>query len=216
MKILDKMKEKDHDIDEEIEEPWYNGPIKIILSLFLLLILVTWIFSAYVVKIDPQPNRIPKIDEVYSNDVELNVSDKPNILTKQDYYNLIRPEDPLVKQTADKIVSIACDGSKVCHAKAVFYFVRDNFQYVSDPTTFEYVKDSRESLAVGGGDCDDSSILLSTLLESVGIPTKLVFVPKHVYVKAYLPEAAKRYKQEDDWINLDATCKNCGFGEIVG
>lgn len=198
---------------EEEPEPWYKGPIRIIITLFLLLIILMWGFAYYAVQIDPQPRRIPEIEEVFIRNFEINISEKPNIASRQDYYNLIKPHDPVVKQTADKIVNIACEGSKVCHAKSIFYFVRDNFQYVLDPTTFEYVKDARESLIVQGGDCDDSSVLLSSLLESIGITTKLVFEPGHVYVQAYVPEASRRYKTKDGWINLDATCKNCEFGQ---
>ena len=202
--------------NEEIEEkePWYKGPIRVIIMLFLLLIIVMWVFSYYAVKIDPNPKRIPAIEEVFVQNFEINLSDK-TALNREDYIKLIKPNDPVVKQTADRIVSISCEGSKVCQAKALFYFVRDNFQYVSDPNSFEYVKDARESLATKALDCEDSSILLSSLLESIGIKTRLAFIPGHVYVQAYLPGALKRYKTEDSWVNLDATCKNCEFGQSL-
>ena len=56
--------------------------------------------------------------------------------------------------------------------------------------------------------------MLATLLGSVGIDTRFVFVPGHVYVEAWIPDALRRYKSEDDWVPLDATCNSCGFGEI--
>ena len=201
--------------NEEIEEkePWYKGPIKFIIMLFLLLIIVMWVFSYYAVKVDPSPKRIPSIGEVFVQNFEVNISTDRNIINK-DYRKLIKPNDPVVKLVADKIVSIGCEGSKVCQAKAIFYFVRDNFQYVADPNAFEYVKDPRESLVTRVGDCEDSSVLISNLLEAIGITTKFVFIPGHVYVQAYLPEALKRYKTEGDWVSLDATCKNCEFGRI--
>ena len=213
-KEIEKIREEIEDGEIEEKEPWYKGPLKFIIMLFLLLIVVMWVFSYYAVKVDPAPKRIPSINEVFVQNFEINISSERNIRNKEDYRDLIKPNDPVVKLVADKIVGISCEGSKVCHAKAIFYFVRDNFQYVSDPNAFEYVKDARESLVTRSGDCDDSAVLTSSLLESIGITTRFVFIPKHVYVQAYLPEVLKRYKGEDGWVSLDVTCKNCEFGKI--
>jgi hypothetical protein len=196
------------------KEPLDKRPVQWIIMMFLLFILVMWVFSYYAVKIDPSPQRTPSIEEVFVQNFEPNISASRDIANKEDYAKLVKPNDAVIKQTADKIVGIACEGSRVCHAKAIFYFVRDNFQYVSDPTAFEYVKSPKESLAVKGGDCDDAAVLLANLLEAVGIMTRFVFIPQHVYVEAWLPEAAERYKQRNGWVALDATCKNCNFGEI--
>ena len=197
----------------EEKEPWYKGPIRFIIMLFLLLIIVMWVFSYYAVKVDPSPKRIPSIDEVFVQNFEVNISTDRNIINK-DYRKLIKPNDPVVKLVADKIVSIGCEGSKVCQAKAIFYFVRDNFQYVADPNAFEYVKDARESLVTKTLDCEDGAILTASLLEAIGVNTRLVFIPRHAYIDILLPEATNRYKQKDGWISLDVTCKNCNFGEI--
>src|SRR3989338_2353960 len=183
------------------------------LLLFLLayiLLLVVWYIAIYGAKIDPEPKRIPTIEEV----VPANIIIENQSETKDDFLAYLTPNDPVIKQTADKIAAISCDSSKICQAKAIFYFVRDNFNYVSDPFAYEYIKTAKESLVTGSGDCDDASILLANLLEAVGIRARFVFIPNHVYVQASIPEAAKRYKTEQNWINLDATCHNCKFGEI--
>jgi len=206
--------EKKIKIDGEEEEPWYREPLRFIMALFLLFIIVMWMFSYYAGKIDPNPKRIPAINEVFVQNFEVDLSKEGEVISRRDYKNLIKPSDPVIKQTADKIVSISCEGSQVCQAKAIFYFVRDNFQYVPDPNTLEYVKGARESLVTGTLDCEDGAILLSSLLEAIGIQTRFVFIPKHAYVDMWLPKAAKRYKQKDNWISLDVTCKNCDFGEI--
>ena len=65
-----------------------------------------------------------------------------------------------------------------------------------------------------GGDCDDASVLLANLLQAVGIRTRFVLIPGHVFVQAWIPEAPRTYKADKDWVNLDATCDYCGFGEI--
>lgn len=202
-------------ITEEIEEQdeWYRGPLKIILSLFLLLLIISWVFSYYGGKIDPRPERIPTVDEVffYENG---NISHDNTITTRNDYKRLVNSRDPQIKQTADRIATISCKESRVCYAKAMFYFVRDNFQYVNDPYEREYIKSPKETLSSGTLDCEDGAILTASLIESVGIKTRFVFIPKHAYIEIWLPEASSRYKQEDDWIPLDVTCNNCEFGEI--
>ncbi|MBR9699917.1 transglutaminase domain-containing protein [Candidatus Woesearchaeota archaeon] len=201
------------EIKEPIEEPWWRGPLTYILGLFLILILLVWFIPARAVKIDPNPTYIPTIQEVAPAAIE--VERNPAFIIQEDFPRYVKPSDPVIKQTADKIVTLACEGNKICHAKAIFYFVRDNFQYVSDPAGYEYIKSARESLASTGGDCDDASILAANLLGAVGIRTRFVFIPGHVYIQAYMPDALKRYKIEDkDWVSLDLTCTNCGFGEL--
>ena len=69
-------------------------------------------------------------------------------------------------------------------------------------------------LVTRGGDCDDHAVLLANLMRSIGIYTDFVHVPRHVYIRIYLPEAPKKYLDEEGWIELDPTCKHCEFGEI--
>jgi len=203
-------------MEEIIEEPdpWWKGPLTYILGIFLILMLVVWFFPSRAVKIDPEPHNIPTLRDVLPNEISSEHT-TIELNSKQDYLKYLSPTDPLIKQTADRIVTLSCNGNRICHAKAIYYFVRDNFQYVSDPTSFEYVKSAQESLATTGGDCEDASLLGANLLEAVGIKTRFVFIPGHVYIQAYLPEALKRYKRENsDYVSLELTCNNCKFGEL--
>ncbi|PIZ51760.1 hypothetical protein COY27_02455 [Candidatus Woesearchaeota archaeon CG_4_10_14_0_2_um_filter_33_13] len=193
---------------QEQKEPWYKGPIKYIIGVFLLLMIIMWLVPFYGVKQNPEPNYIPSVEELHVPSMTV-----PNI-TSNDIRSYIQTTSE-IKQIADKIVSLSCfQTSKVCNAKAIFYFVQKNFNYVNDPLAFEYFKTPQESLKSDVGDCDDTSILLSSLLQSIGLQTRFVFVPNHVYVQVKLSEAISAYKEEGDWINLDATCDNCKFGEI--
>jgi len=195
---------------KEEQEPWYKGPIRIILTIFLLLIITLWTYAYYGIKLDPNPTRIPSINDVVPY-YELNTTQSK--LNREDYTQLVNPSDPIIKQTADKIASISCDGNRICQAKAIYYFIRDNYEYIADPVGQEYIEDPKEFIKIGGGDCESGSISLSALLESIGIVTEFVFIPGHAFLKIKLPEASKRYKI-NDWIYLDWTCKNCGFGEV--
>lgn len=204
--------EEKQDLEEEIEEkePWYKGPIKWILGLFLVLILISWYIPYSTISLDPSPSYIPKINEVFSYNET--VSENYN---HTDYLKLIQPENPIIKQTANKIITLSnCKESRVCNAKAIFYFVRNNLNYINDPINRDYLADPISTLQSQAGDCDDFSILLSNLLQSIGIKTRFVFITGHVYIQAQLKEAMKKYKSNLDWVNLDPTCNNCEFSQI--
>jgi transglutaminase-like putative cysteine protease len=65
-------------------------------------------------------------------------------------------------------------------------------RYVPDPKAFaskvvntedvDYLQFASQTLELKAGDCDDLSILYSTLLESAGIETAFITVPGHIYI----------------------------------
>ena len=69
-------------------------------------------------------------------------------------------------------------------------------------------------LYTGGGDCESGTIVLASLLQSIGVHTQLVFIPQHAFLRIYLDGVLKRYIQEDNYVYLDWTCKSCKFGEV--
>lgn len=50
-------------------------------------------------------------------------------------------------------------------------WVRDQIRYVMDPRGLEMVQTPPRTLDIRTGDCDDKSVLLATLLETMGYPT---------------------------------------------
>jgi len=196
--------------DSEIKDK-KRGPWKYFLALFLIMLLVLMIFPYYSVTLDPSPKNIPTLEEV--SEILPKVQFEHKVVEREEFPTLAIP-DSNTKLVADWIASQSCRQGKVCHAKALFYFVRDEFDYVSDPVRFEYVKSPAESLVSQGGDCDDASVLLASMLQAIGIKTRFVFIPGHVYIQAYIPDSLKRYRDKDGWVNLDATCRNCEFGEL--
>ncbi|MBD3248605.1 hypothetical protein GF336_00995 [Candidatus Woesearchaeota archaeon] len=198
--------EKEPDVEKDSRNSlWW------VLGIFLALLLIMMAVPYYGVKLDPRPSEIPGMDIIPA--VEAGQHDF-SVESPYDYEKLMKSSDPVIKQLADNIAAYGCSGNKICHAKAEFYFVRDNFNYINDPASVEYVKSAKESLVSRGGDCDDSSVLLANLLEAAGVETRFVFVPGHVYIEAYLPSALNRYKMDGDWVALDAACKSCEFGEL--
>lgn len=55
-------------------------------------------------------------------------------------------------------------------------WVRDNIAYFYDPRDVELVRTPPETLKRGVGDCDDKTVLLLAMLESVGFTTELLGV----------------------------------------
>ena len=208
---------------EEIEKELYETkeeikdtkkPIYFLIAMILIFSMILWIVPNYSVKIDPRPHYIPKYEEVIPN--WLNSENLTDIEPKNhnDYLLLYRPNDPQIKYIADMIVQKSCEPNHICHAKAIFEFLKQNFNYVNDPIIGDYVKDPIRIIETRSGDCEDASILLINLLGAVGIRTRLVFIPGHVYVQAYLPDAHKKY-HTDGWVSLDLTCQPCNFGNSI-
>lgn len=81
-------------------------------------------------------------------------------------------------------------------------YVRDNIRYVKDICGVETIAQPHITMEIGQGDCDDKSVLLASLLESIGHPTRFVaigFRPgnySHVLVET---------KIGNKWIPLETT-----------
>ncbi len=200
------------DKNNEREEEQKKSPFWIIMAPILALLIILMIVPFYSIKLDPTPSKIMPLSAIDTSNFNYNHTNF-SIDKKEDYRKLLEPNNPNIKRIADQIVALGCDGNRVCYAKAIFYFVRDNFDYVSDPLKYEYVKTAEESLVSKGGDCDDAAVLLANLMRAIGINTRFVFIPGHIYVQIELNEALSKYK-DNGWINLDATCKACEFGEV--
>ena len=198
----------------EDEEPKWKGPLKIILGLFLLMIVVLWVFPYYSVKLNPEPANIPSLDEIQSQfliGVEIGNETGTNDIVEA--AAMADGDNPAVKQISTRIAASSCKEPGVCHAKAIYYFVRDNIEYVSDPYAKEYIASPVETLKTGGGDCDDGALLLAAMLDAVGIEARIVVIPGHAIVKASIPDAAPKYKIYE-WVYMDWTCSSCSFGEM--
>ena len=170
----------------------------------MALILIMMVVPYWGVKMDPSPD----MDAV---DVRIPSMDPPGSLSSLDEARAIEIPSS-VRQVAVQVTSQACEGNRICYAKALYLYVRDEIGYISDPP-YEYIQHPEETL-LGAGDCEDKTILLYSLMKSVGIRPRIVLIPGHAYLQVYLPEALRKYKTRDGWVNLDTTCRSCGFGEL--
>jgi tetratricopeptide (TPR) repeat protein len=93
------------------------------------------------------------------------------------------------------------------------------------PKAVDTISYPRETLAKRSGDCDDTSVLMAALLGNVGIRTKFVDVPGHIFLlvntdihernRLALGLEESRYVIDDDevWIPLETTELSKGFVE---
>ena len=78
---------------------------------------------------------------------------------------------------------------------------------VKNALFIDYLQFPAQSLTYRAGDCDDLSILYSSLLESVGISTAFITIPGHIYMAFSLDmdedQARKLFSNTDDFLFLD-------------
>ncbi len=199
----------------KIPEEKKHNPFAYLLVLILLLLIIMMAVPYYGIKIDPTPKNIPTRADVIHFSSAVKINDTPSIIegSKADYNKVIVPSHFAIRNTAVNIATSDCKSSEICYSKALFFFVRDNFEYIGDPPN-EYLDSPFETLRAGASDCDGLAILLANLELAIGTPTRLAFIPNHVYVQVKIDDAPNKYKEDDGWISLDPTCKACDFGEV--
>ncbi|MGH7377929.1 MAG: transglutaminase-like domain-containing protein, partial [Candidatus Methylomirabilales bacterium] len=128
--------------------------------------------------------------------------------------------DPLVVQTARKIVARVPERDSRAEAEALLRWLQAHLRYTRDPTDYELlVPPSRllreiQAAGVATEDCDSASMALAALLQAVGIRTRFRVLgaqpPRgadsrfsHVYVEALV---------EGGWLALDPTVRGRPLG----
>lgn len=97
------------------------------------------------------------------------------------YLGKVDYRDTQINMMATRKVLDAED-DKLKKTRALLHFVSNEIHYVSDPDDgFEYAKKPINTLISGGGDCEDQTLLLCSMLESVGVRTYIAFTDEHVF-----------------------------------
>lgn len=94
-----------------------------------------------------------------------------------------------------------------CEIVTIWNFVVANVRYVYDPSAYDLFCTAEYTLRAGGGDCDDMTILLASLLKSVGfegVAARVVSTTgqkwEHVYALVGIPKDPPKR-----WFALDPT-----------
>ncbi len=110
--------------------------------------------------------------------------------------------DLVLRRLALKLTRRLSQKNWLHEVHALHKFVQFNIRYVKDIRGIETLHTPARTLEQGQGDCDDKSVLLATLLESLGHPTRFVALAfsdnvfRHVLVETKIGLG---------WLALDAT-----------
>lgn len=180
-----------------------------IVALITAVALLFLSIQAYLYLIHPEPVNIPSLEEVNSL-LDFSLEDPFSSHRSEEVKTVISEARDEIKQAANYIAAQSCSkADRVCQSKALFYFVRDEIKYVPDENFHDQLENPLTVLKTGGADCEDIAVLLVALEKAIGNKVRLVFVPGHAYAQVSIPD----YRGEK-WLNLEATCKDCQFGEL--
>ena len=99
----------------------------------------------------------------------------------QPYLQKVALEDMGLRSYAASIASGCPSGEKECQLNKVYRHIVEGFNYYNDPRNKELIQTPYETIKIKGGDCEDLTILLNSLLENIGIKTYLVLTEQHAY-----------------------------------
>jgi len=94
-----------------------------------------------------------------------------------------RKTNPQIRKIASQLVSHKSPSDMMGQILEIFRFVHEEIKYIKDPYGIEHISDPIETLYVGAGDCDCKSLLLLTLLESIGYKCYMVFIKPLIDIK---------------------------------
>lgn len=120
-----------------------------------------------------------------------------------------------VRRVALGLVRELPPNADVDEVRTVWKFVRDGIRYVRDVRGVDTLQTPSTTLELKQGDCDDKSLLLASLLESIGYATRFAVsatMPRgsynHVYVEAFVPKLGK-------WIPLESSIAKFPFAAAL-
>jgi hypothetical protein len=111
-------------------------------------------------------------------------------------------KSPVVRQLAVSLTKGLTQKDWESEVLELYKFVRDRIRYVKDINGVETLHTPEKVLENAAGDCDDKSILLASLLESLGYKTRIVAVGfrknsfSHVYPEVLF---------NNEWVSLETT-----------
>lgn len=110
-----------------------------------------------------------------------------------------------VRQTALSIVQNLPPKNWYREVSEIWQFVRNNIRYVRDINGVETLQTPEKTMEFGQGDCDDQSVLIASLLESIGHPTRFIalgFGPanyQHVFAETKIGNKWMPVETTEDW-----------------
>lgn len=128
--------------------------------------------------------------------------------TYGNYLDAVITENIDLRDIATSIISDCPHADTDCQINEIYRNVVENYKYYGDPRANEFIQDPFETIKVKGGDCEDLAILISSLLENIGIKTYLVFTENHAYGLACGVDLAHLQEEIVDSMNEEANIRD--------
>lgn len=122
--------------------------------------------------------------------------------------------DPDIHSLAAQILTQAAVPSfdRAGAARAIGEWVRDNIRFTDDVVGIETLHSAREVARLRIGDCDDFTILISSLLQTVGLPTHIVTVAGSGDDPTQFSHVYPEVEIDGQWIAVDYARRDPDFG----
>lgn len=122
-------------------------------------------------------------------------------------HRALREEDGFTRRAALGMVRHAPERDYLAELRSIYQNVRKRVRYRRDIMNVDTYQSPRRTLELGGGDCDDYSILLAALYLAIGYPVKLKVIRtktasdwNHIYIVVGLPQ-----RKPVKWIPIDGS-----------
>ncbi len=83
---------------------------------------------------------------------------------------------PIIRELATRIVRNVPGKNYPAELQAIQTWVKNNIRYTQDVRGVETLQYPAVTLQMGQGDCDDHAILVASLLEAIGKPTRFIAI----------------------------------------
>jgi len=117
--------------------------------------------------------------------------------------------DPKIRLLVANIIRDIPERDYLGELNAIFDWVKQNVRYTHDPYNLELFNRPKRVIEYGIADCDDLTILLGSMVQTIGYPIKLRVIgvnsdePEHIYLMAGIPPIEN--SEPSDWIAMDAS-----------
>jgi transglutaminase-like putative cysteine protease len=122
-------------------------------------------------------------------------------------------KNPVVYYTARQIVAQVPNKQFTKEVEAIYNWVVNNIRYTMDVYGIETLQHPDRTIDLRQGDCDDHSILIASLLMSIGHPVRFMAIKVKGMGNNYVHVFAQT-KIGSKWIALDSTEPEHGIGYV--
>lgn len=118
--------------------------------------------------------------------------------------------DPVIRQLLSEILKDVTEKDYEGELQAIFDWVRKNIRYTRDPHNLELFQKPSRIIELGLADCDDLSIIIGAMVQSIGYPLRLRVIgvqsadPEHIYPLVGVPPSENNL-ESIQWVAMDAS-----------